>query len=147
MDRKSDCMKKKFFLLIIIIPCLLISGCKDHNEGKIANTNNEVEESTIKIFSNDKRLVFYNTENYLVFDYQDDLITGYKVYMDYETIDSAKNTLDIIKVNYSSDESVKSVDREGQYIVITYTDEYVKNTYTTKEELYKSLSDLKEVKE
>ena len=90
---------------------------------------------------------FDNEENYLVFDYLEDNVTSYKIYMNYNTIDSAVNTLDIIKVNYSDNKDIESVTREGQYIVITYTKDYVKEHYTTITELRKTLSSLTEVKE
>ena len=135
-------MKKKIILIII---CLMLIGCGKEEE-KIVENKPEVLEETITIKSDDKKMVYQDGDKYKVFDYKDDIITGYKIYIDYKTIDSAKNTLDIIKVNYSNDLDVSSVTRDAQFIVITYNDKYVKDNYTTMDNLKKSLNNLKEIK-
>jgi len=123
----------------------MLVGCGKEEE-KIVENKPEVLEETITIKSDDKKVVYQDDDKYKVFDYKDNLITGYKIYIDYKTIDSAKNTLDIIKVNYSNDIDVSSVTRNAQFIVITYNDKYVKENYTTIDDLKKSLNDLKEIK-
>ena len=124
----------------------MLIGCNKQEEEKIADNKFEETEELIQLSSNDKRLVFQDGENYKVFNYEEDKITGYKNYMNYKTIESARNTVDIIKVNYSNDEDIKEVTREAQFIVITYNDDYIKNNFTTIDELRKSLSSLKEIK-
>ena len=135
-------MKRK---IILIIVCFLLIGCGKKEE-QIIDNKEEIKEDLIKLVSNDKRIVYQDEENYKVFYYEEDKVISYKIYIDYKTIDSAKNTLDIIKVNYSSNKDIKSVDREAQFIVITYNEEYVKKNYTTTEELKKTFSNLKEIK-
>ena len=133
---------KKFILIII---CLMLIGCGKQENIPVENKTDNNEE-LIKITSDDKKLVYFDEEKYLVFSYVNNEITGYKLYLDYKTIDGAKNTLDIIKVNYSNDKDISSVNREAQFIVVTYKDDYVKKNYTSVDELKKSLSELKEIK-
>ncbi len=139
-------MKKKIYLLFIVI-CLFLVGCEKQEIENTVTNEPISNESLIKINSNDKMIVFLDGDKYLVFDYLENNVTGYSVYLDYKTIDSAKNTLDIIKVNYANDEDILSVTRNAQFIVIKYSEEYVKKNYTTISDLRKSLSNLKEVKE
>ena len=133
---------KKFILIII---CLMLIGCGKQENIPVENKTDNNEE-LIKITSDDKKLVYFDEEKYLVFSYVNNEITEYKLYLDYKTIDGAKNTLDIIKVNYSNDKDISSVNREAQFIVVTYKDDYVKKNYTSVDELKKSLSELKEIK-
>ena len=133
---------KKFILIII---CLMLIGCTKQADKPVENLNTNTEE-LIKITSDDKKIVYLDEDKYLVFSYVGNNITGYKIYLDYKSIDSAINTLDIVKVNYSNNVDILSVTREAQFIVVTYTDEYVKKNYTSVDELRKSLSELKEIK-
>ena len=131
--------------IILVIVCLMLIGCGKQDEKPVENISNNTEE-LIKITSDDKKIVYLDEDKYLVFSYVDNNITGYKIYLDYKSIDSAINTLDIVKVNYSNNVDILSVTREAQFIVVTYKDEYVKKNYTSVDELKKSLSELKEIK-
>ncbi len=118
-------MKKILLSLLIFVLCFVLVGCSGTSKEteEIINQGNENnEESDIKLYSSEDRLV-YNAEDvyYIVVNFgEDDKATSLKWIYDYGDATTAKTMVTIIEASLESDSEVKSVTQDGKYIVVDY---------------------------
>ena len=147
-------MKTKLFLigLISIVLCLCLTGCGAQEKTTQNDIENQINSLIDDIFSEtdatnsstsattdkardvsdlykDNTLVFEDDDDtYMVFTYSGEKITGYSVYIVYESEEIAKLALN--EYNLDPDEDVKRAYVDGNRVVIEY-DESVYDDLTT----------------
>lgn len=145
-------MKKKILVcLFVSVMCFNLTGCGKeealNNEDikKQVDSNTESEEDyNIKLYSDDTKMVFnFSGIYYVTYYYSGDKITGLEYVYDCGDKSTAKLTEASIKANYETVDNVKSVDRKGKYVIITWTEEEYKDD--TVEEIKETYSYLEEV--
>lgn len=130
-------------VISIIILLLLLTGCGTKNNNSMnEKNNNQVNDNSnedIKLYSDDSKIVFKQSNNsYLVFYYEEDKITGYELYLNYEDSSTASVAYNVLKDNHSAYNNVKNIYQNGKYVVIEFNEEEY-NAY--------SLEDVKRVYE
>lgn len=133
-------MKKIWKVLFTIIACFILAGCGEAKPEDEPINNSETD--NIKLYSDDKKIVYdYSGVYKLVFYYEENEITGYELYYEYETVDLAKYAKDALETQYNN--SVESVLQKGRYIIVTYSEDTYKDL--TVDMVKTSYSHLKEV--
>ena len=144
-------MKKKFlFFLLIISFVITLSGCSKSEEEVLEDLNNEIDkieeksnsEDDIELYSDDTKIVFATENGMIVFYYEDDRITAYHAYLNYNDSTTAKYALDILKM--SNDETIENAYVKGKYVVLEYKESEYENM--SLEDVKLTYSYLKEIK-
>jgi hypothetical protein len=121
-------MKKLLFGLLSIAMCFALTGCgnnaSDDNKKAIeqGESGDDNENSDIKLYSSDNRLVFNANDMYfIVVDFDaDGNATALKWIYNYQDSLTAKTMVSAIKANLDEEDDVKSVEQDGKYIVVEY---------------------------
>ena len=128
-------MRKKiliWFLLLTFFACSV--GC-DNKEGKEIKTpdkkheekqEKEEEQNLIpeednpeveyELYTDDKKMVFKDGNNYSVYYYTGTQVTGYHYYIDYKTEASASEAL----TNYEKPKNVDKITANGRFLILEY---------------------------
>ena len=125
-------MKKVFAFLMAMAIVLSISACKK-TEGVDVNTTTttapetttSVEQGKYVLKSNEKQKVYKNQNNYMIFYFEGEKVSGIDTVLTFETEKSAESSLKVLKE--SKNNSWASIAREGKYVVIKMTEDYLKD--------------------
>ena len=118
---KSIKMMEKiiFFVLIATIICMVLTGCENKND-KETESNDEtqtiVEINEIELFSDDKKIVYKDGEEFLSYLYSGDTIVGYSRYKDCGDANKANEELKTAEEN----EKIIKIYTTGKYLVTDY---------------------------
>ena len=148
---------KKILIMIMVLGCgmLLMTGCgKDNETPSNENNNNNQQEqqggnqqqgTDLKWYSDDTKIVYKYFDEYLmVFYYSGNTITGLEYVFDYEHSDIADDVFEEFKTEEEKENDVASVVKDGQYIIVKYTEDHYKEL--TVESLKKLYSNFEEIK-
>lgn len=142
-------MKKKVLIVFLtVIMCVCLAGCGKNNSNNQEqkeiinnaqeNKNNDDGER-FTITSDDTKYVVTNGTSSQVFYHEGEQITGYALYIDCDDAETAKRMYDVRKSSYESQDAVKKVSVNKNYLIIEYVDDYIKDQFGDK-----NLSDIKE---
>ena len=142
-------MKKKVLLVLLVFSFLLISGCGKNNEENKANNGgnnqNTANQTTINpdtVHSDNNKIVFRNEQTKMVFGYEGNNITSYKVYVDYSDESTAQTALSVLEAN--KEDNVEKYSIEGKYVVVEYKpSEFTGFTVDNVREMYSYLEEIK----
>ncbi|MBQ7654578.1 MAG: hypothetical protein IJS17_05850 [Clostridia bacterium] len=109
-------MKKTVAILLVLIMAFFACSCGGKNE----KTGSEEEKYVFK--SSETQKVYKNKNNYLIFYYSNDEITGIDTIMTFPTEEAAISSLEVLQKNETK---TAEIVREGKYIVMHMTDEYI----------------------
>ena len=140
-------MKKKVFLLLVILLCVVcLTGCGKSKEetvdekAPIETKGSESTEPDIELYSDDSKIVFESGNSKLVYYYSGDTITGYTAYVDYNDSATAKYAYNLVE----KDESIAKYYTKGKYLVVEYAkSEYENLTTSEVRALYSYLDEIK----
>ena len=132
-------MKKKLFVvLLLFLTLFIVSGC---NSKKKAEEEEEID--ALGLYSDSKKLVYQSSNTRYVFYYEGEQITGYHLYIEYETEELAKSSME----DYISpdDDSMDKIYTKDNYVVIEFNESQysylsvssVKSTYSPMKEIKK----------
>ena len=114
-----------FFVVIATIICIGLTGCENKN-GKDTESNSEtqpiVEINEIELFSDDKKIVYKDGEEFLSYIYSGDTIVGYSRYKDCGDAKKANEELKTAEEQKTAekDEKIIKIYTTGKYLVIDY---------------------------
>lgn len=140
--------KKLFITFMVLIVCFAVTGCGNNNSNKqeqkdIINTSednkNKEDGERFTITSDDTKYVVTNGTSSQVFYHEGEKITGYALYIDCDDAETAKRMYDVRKSSYESQDAVKKVSVNKNYLIIEYVDDYIKEQFGDQ-----NLSDIKE---
>ena len=150
-------MKKKVLVgLLAVIMCFAVVGCgkKDEETNNDNSTNNNgtnTQETTsnngnddyvFSFYSDDTKLVYESETSRFVFFYSGEKITGYHLYVSYETPELAAYALKAI--NADNDDTIKKAYTKGKYLVVEYSEsEYSDLTVDDVRIAYQSMTEIK----
>lgn len=148
---------KKILTMIMVLGCvmMLITGCGNNSDtpNDESNGNNQQEQqggnqqqgTDLKWYSDDTRIVYkYFNEYLMVFYYSGNTITGLEYVYDYEHSDIADSVFEEFKAEEEKEYDVASVVKDGQYIIVKYTeDHYNELTVESIKKLYSSFEEIK----
>ena len=157
--KKNVLLKTLLLGVVAIIMCLSLTGCGSTTENltkqvenatnEITNTiedndeNNASDGDSLKLYSDDSKIVFDGDQGRLVFGYEGDKITSYKLYVEYENATLANIAVNVLKETSGSE--VKDVKTEGRYVIVEYNESEFKDL--TVESVKQAYANLQEVKE
>ena len=139
-------MKKKYLIgLLTLLLCFTLIGCtkkeeKDPND----KTNPDTAYDEKKFVTDDKTLVYKESDSYLIFEHEGDKITASRTYIDYKSPEQAKIFYDQEKDKKY--DTVKSFTVDGRYIIYEWAEsEYKDYTLDQIKKLYKDLEIVEKV--
>ena len=133
-------MNRKVLIgMLVIVAVLVLTGCgKKKEEEKKPETNVEektnVEETPVEdaappvpeedyeLYTDDKKMVFRDGDNYSLYFYNGTKVTGHQYYIDYGTSEKATEALE----NYEKPKNVNKITTNGRFLVL----EYAKSEYS-----------------
>lgn len=125
-------MKKVLAFLMAMAIVLSISACKKTEGGDVNTTTTTAPETTTSVEqgkyvlkSNEKQKVYKNQNNYMIFYFEGEKVSGIDTVLTFETEKSAESSLKVLKE--SKNNSWASIAREGKYVVIKMTEDYLKD--------------------
>lgn len=144
-------MKKKILAsLLAVAICIALTGCvnkknnNDNNNQSEQGVNEENIDAEIKLYSDDKTIVFDFLGAYkMVFYYSGDKITGHELFYDFGDSATASIGKASIEANLTDEDNVESVKQNGRYIIVKYKEIEFRNM--TVEEIKTIYSYLKEI--
>ena len=146
------------FGLSFLLSLFLIVGCGNKvdnsnvTNNNLDNTSNNITDNNdrtsstskdeeIELYSDDTKIVFANAGGRIVYYYEGDTITGYRVYLDYG--DNATAKFALANLDWQEDETIKNAFAEGKYVVVEYSEsEYENQTVTDVRALYSYLEEI-----
>lgn len=141
-------MKKKVLLVLLVFSFLLIAGCgKKDEENKVNNGENTQNTVTQNInpdtvHSDSNKIVFKDEQTKMVFGYEGENITSYKVYVNYSDESTAKTALGVLESN--KEENVEKYTLDGKYVVVEYKpSSFAGFTVKSVREMYSYLEEIK----
>lgn len=154
--------KKLLAILLVCVVSISLTGCgsnikneldnivdqfeNDNNqdEENKGNENNSNKDDSMKLYSDDTKLVF-NMEDlyYIVFYHNGNEVTGLEYIYDYPDIETVKFFEKTVKASYEADDSVEKVEVKGKQLRIKFkksvydgqTVESIKQAYSYLEEM------------
>lgn len=131
-------MKKLLSYILVLFLCFVLVGCGsettgDNDSNATDNTTDETEldetENSGKWISTDDKLIFINDDGYyMVFTYDDEILTKVEWVMDFGDEPAAQYAYNLYTSGY---DSMYNVAIDGTVVTLTFKDEYAQATYGT----------------
>ena len=110
-------MKKIFSILLISVLLIGLTGCINNDKNNSSYTGTD-STNDLGLYSDDTKYVFLNDNTIHVFYYEDNTITAYHVYVNYEEEELAKYAYDA--VTKETTDTVEKYYVKGKYLVFEY---------------------------
>lgn len=110
-------MKKIFSILLISVLLIGLTGCINNDKNNSSYTGSD-STNDLGLYSDDTKYVFLNDNTIHVFYYEDDAITAYHVYVNYEEEELAKYAYDAVTQDMK--EEIDKYYVKGKYLVFEY---------------------------
>ncbi|MBQ7580815.1 MAG: hypothetical protein IJU39_05865 [Clostridia bacterium] len=109
-------MKKTVAILLVFIMAFFACSCGGKSDPK------SPEEKKYVFESSEKQKVYKNGNNYMIFYYKGDEISGIDTVMTFQTEEAATSSLEVLQ---KSANKTAEIVREGKFIVMHMSDEYI----------------------